>query len=79
VSILHNRSPAVQCGRADDCPETTDTEGYTWDSGPAPNDAQWWADQNESWDSDEPVPDEDYDRRAEEAEAQDLLERGCLL
>jgi hypothetical protein len=79
VSIVHNRSPAVQCGPAEDWPESADSDGYTWELGPDPKDSQWWADQNESWDSDEPVPDEVFDHRAEESEALDRLERGSLL
>jgi hypothetical protein len=45
---------------------------------PAEEDLRWWASQNVTWDDDEVVPDAEWDRQAEEAEAQDLYDRGVV-
>lgn len=62
---------------ADEWPPWTDED--IWELGPDPADSQWAAENlNDDWHADETIPDEVLDQRAEEAEAQDLYERGLL-
>jgi hypothetical protein len=62
---------------AEDWPAWTDED--SWELGPDPADAKWAAENlNDDWHADEAVPDDCYDRRAEEFQARDLYERGIL-
>lgn len=47
--------------------------------GPDPADAAWWASQNTDWHSDNSPSDILYDLLADEAAAQDRIERGLSL
>lgn len=53
-----------------DAPTDADVPAGSEPTGADPADAQWWASQNEDWDS-EPEP--DWDARADEAAAVDRL------
>jgi hypothetical protein len=44
---------------AETWPEWTDED--FWELGPDPDDTQWWAEQSETWDADEPTPDDVLD------------------
>jgi hypothetical protein len=73
MSIVSRRAPTGQHD-ADEPPPERDVE-----TGPDAADARWWAQQNLTWDDIGPVPDEVYDRQAEESLAIDRLERGICL
>jgi hypothetical protein len=73
MATVSRRRPCDQ-RIADEPPPDRDTE-----AGPDPADARWWAQQNLTWDDVGPVPDEVYDRQAEESLAIDRLERGICL
>jgi hypothetical protein len=86
VASLHRRPAvkkvprprrSVQRQSAQDWPSTPEIDGYVWELGPEPSeaDAQWAA---EYLNADDLTPDDVIDRLAEEAEAQDRIENGHL-
>jgi hypothetical protein len=66
---------------AESWPASLEVDGYTYELGPDPADAEWAAANlnGDQWDADDPVPDHVYDERAAEAAALDALENGHLL
>ena len=65
-------------------PSTPEVDGFTWELGPDPADAQFWAEQNPDHHTTEETPaealgdgpDPDWDALAEESAARDSYERG---
>lgn len=75
MTTLHASAPAVQPVSDD---PWADTDGFTWELGPDPDDAAWWSSQNVDFDAaDAPGP--DHDDRFAESEAVDAHERGVCL
>jgi hypothetical protein len=75
MSSVRRRSSGTYRSAAD-WPSWTDEVRYG--IGPTPEDARWWAEQNEDHDADGP-PDDLLDALADEAAALDRIERGHLL
>lgn len=65
---------------ANDWPSTPEIDGYVWNLGPEPSepDAAWAVENlnGDDWHTDDPTPDEVFDRLADEAATLDRLERG---
>jgi hypothetical protein len=77
------RESAPQRGKAAaGWPTSPDIDGFTWELGPGPTEADaLWAAQNLNGDdfhTDDPTPDDVLDRLAEEAESQARYECGNL-
>ena len=79
MPMLRGNTPTVHLeSAAQDWPDWTDA--WTWELGPPTEaDAVWWSEQNDTWDADDEPPDAYWDQLAQEAEAQDRIDRGLLL
>lgn len=64
---------------ANDWPSTPEIDGYVWNIGPDPSDADaaWAAENlNDDYHVDDPIPNEVLEQQAEAAAALDLIQRG---
>src|SRR5438477_516879 len=54
------------------------TDDWTWELGPDPDDARWWAEQNDDYDPAPEPDDAEWDRQGAEYEAADAYQRGLV-